>query len=270
MPPWPRTNGIGIPKPRGAGVHFRLVRPLRVSQCARLMTPLPPAENVPQQPAPPAGADEFAADVQSFWEKNRSRIVGLCVAALVGILAWEGWKYVRYRQEQAVRSEYALLGTDSAKLTRFAEENSGHALAGVAHLTVADEAYAKGDFKAAVAAYQKAVTRLEHAALKSRAQLGAAMSQFASGDKAGAETALKAIAADTSANATARAEANYHLAVIAREAGRRDEAIKYVEEISKIEATGLWAQRAFTLRAQLEVATPPKPEDTGFQFKTGK
>jgi predicted negative regulator of RcsB-dependent stress response len=233
------------------------------------MTPLPPADNVPPQPAPPAGADEFAADVQSFWERNRSKILTLCVVALLGILLWEGWKFVQNRREQGIRSEFANAGTDATKLNRFAQEHSGHALAGVAHLTLADEAYAKGDFKAAIASYQKAAPELENVALKSRAQLGAAMSMFASGDKAGAETALKALASDSSANPTVRAEANYQLAAIAQAAGRKDDAVKFLDEVSKIDANGLWAERAFTLRAQLEIANPPKPADLGIQFKSG-
>jgi hypothetical protein len=128
---------------------------------------------------------------------------------------------------------------------------------------VADDAYAKNDFKSAAANYTKASDALENGALKSRAKLGAAMSQLAAGDKAAGEAALKAMSADTKAVPAIRAEATYHLAVLAKDAGRVDDAKKLIEEIGKIEAAGLWAQRAAALRVQLDAGKTAAPAESG-------
>lgn len=209
----------------------------------------------PANPPPPAGADAFAADVHSFWEKNRSFIFILVAAILIGLIAREGWQWVQSSRERGVQEEYAKAGDNVALLAKFAAANDGHALAGAALLRVADDQYSKGDYKSAAASYTKAAEELDNEALKSRAKLGSAMSQLAAGDKAAGEAGLKAIGADTKAVAAIRAEALYHQAVLAKDAGRAEEARKIVEEIGKIESAGLWAQRAFTLAAQL----PPAP-----------
>lgn len=213
----------------------------------------------PANPPPPAGADAFAADVHSFWEKNRSFIFILIAAILLGLIGREGWQWFQSSHEQSVQEEYAKAGDRVDQLAKFAEANKGHALAGVALLRVADDAYAKNDFKSAAANYAKAADSLENDALKSRAKLGAAMSQVAAGDKAAGEAALKALSADTKAAAALRAEAAYHLAVLAKDGGRTDEAKKFIEDITKIDAAGLWAQRAFALRAQLDAGKPAAP-----------
>ncbi len=209
----------------------------------------------PANPPPPAGADAFAADVHSFWEKNRSFILILVAAVLIGLVGREGWQWVQSSREKGVQEEYAKAGENVAQLAKFAAANQGHALAGAALLRVADDQYSKGDYKSATTSYSKAGEELDNDALKSRAKLGAAMSQIAGGDKAAGEAALKAIGADTKAIPAIRAEALYSQAVLAKDAGRADDARKIVEEIGKIESAGMWAQRAFTLAAQL----PPAP-----------
>ena len=240
------------------------------------MTMIPPAAPQPHDPAnppPPAGADEFRLKVETFWEKNRNFIF-LCVAiVLLAILAREGWQYYQASRERGIQSDYAKIERVD-QLPKFAEANKGHALAGVAWLRVADDAYAKNDFRAAATNYQKAVDSLGSAGtVRARARLGAAMSQLAAGDAAPAESALKALSADKDAPATLRAEATFHLATLARDAGRRDDAKQLLDEVSKLEPLGLWSQRAFALRAQLEQeqpsATPSTTTPPAIQFNPG-
>lgn len=222
-----------------------------------IVPPVPPQPHDPANPPPPAGADEFALQVRLFWEKNRSVILLFIAAIFVALLAREGWQLFAAMRERGVQEEYAKVGDNSAQLARFAESNSGHALAGVAWLRLADEAYTKNDFKTAAANYAKAADTLGQAALKSRARLGGALSQVASGDRAAAESALKALSADAQATTAFRAEAAYHVATLAHGAGRKDDALKALEEIAKIDPTSLWAQRGFMLRAQIEAADKP-------------
>jgi hypothetical protein len=226
------------------------------------MSTEPTAEN--QTPVTP----DFAAQMHEFWDKNRGQIIFLCLAVLMAIVGREAWGYIRDAREHGVEEEYALAVASPEKLARFADEHSGHELAGVALLSIADGKYTAGDYAAARTAYGKAGETLANADLKSRARVGAAMSQLASGDKAGAETALKAVAADTALTKLARAEADYHLASLASDAGRGDDVKKYVEEITKLDATGVWAQRAFVLQARLP-AGQSAPAAGGITFKPG-
>lgn len=217
----------------------------------------------PANPPPPAGADAFAADVQSFWEKNRNFILMLLAAVVFGLIGREGWQWFQASREADVQAAYAKAGSSADQLAKFAAEHSNHALAGVAQLRLADEAYGKNDFKSAAAGYAKAADALENDALKSRARLGAAMSQLSAGDKAAGETALKALVADTKAAPASRSEAAYHLAILAKDAGRRDDALKQIEEITKLDAAGIWAQRAIGLRNQIDLENPAAPAAGG-------
>lgn len=231
-----------------------------------------PQPHDPANPPPPAGAEEFALKVQLFWEKNRSAVFMLIAVVFLALLGREGWDYFAAQRERGVQEEYAKVADRVDQLPKFAEANSGHTLAGVAWLRVADDSYAKNDFKAAATNYQKAADALDNAALKSRARLGAAVSQLAAGDKSAAEAGLKSLSADTQATGALRAEATYHLAALAHEAGKDDDAKKLIDEISKLDANGLWAQRGFMLRTQIDAGKPaaaPVNTTPSVQFKPG-
>lgn len=237
-----------------------------------VVPPAAPAPHDPANPPPPVGAEEFALNVRLLWEKNRATILLAIAAVFVALLAFEGWDWVQASRERAVREVYAQVADRVEELPKFAAENAGHALAGVAWLRAADAAYGKGDFKAAASLYAKAADELRQVALRSRARLGAAMSQLGDGDAASAQSALKALGADSAAATPVRAEATYHLAILAQDAGRADEAKALLEEVGRIEPMGLWAQRAFGLRAEIEAASaapaaPPSP--VSIEFKPG-
>lgn len=239
------------------------------------MTLIPPPENTPPEsaaPAPVVGAAEFAARVQVFWEKNRNLIIGVCLAGVLAIVAREAWRFVDASRDRSVREAYAQAGTDAAKLTRFAAEHDGHPLAGAALLTVADQRYAAGDFKAAAEGYARAVAAGKLGPLLGRARLGEAISKLQGGDRVGGEPALKAISGDPALPKAVRAEATYHLASLALEAGNQEEAAKLAAEIAQIEPMGMWAQRAAALRASTATAAPapttPAPAADTF-FKPG-
>jgi predicted negative regulator of RcsB-dependent stress response len=238
-----------------------------------LVPPAAPPPHDPANPPPPVGAEEFALKVQLFWEKNRKNIIFALGLAFGLILAREGSQWFQASRERGVQEAYAKVADRVDQLPKFAADNDGHALAGVAWLRAADDAYGKNDFKTAAAHYGKAVDSLGNVALKSRARLGAAMSQLAGGDAAGAQAALKALGADATASAPVRAEATYHLAVLSQGAGRTDEAKSLLDEVGRIEPMGLWAQRAFGLRAQIEAAQPaaaPAPSTPpAIEFKPG-
>jgi hypothetical protein len=233
------------------------------------MTTDPSVDQTKDTAAPAPAAPDHAAQLQSFWEKNRTFILGLCAVILVVIIGREGWDYFSASREQQLSADYAAVAGQPDKLAKFAEEHAGHALAGVAWLRLADDKYSAGDYKTAAANYQKAANALQVDVLKGRAKLGAAMSQIAGGDKAAGEAALKALSADTSLEKNVRAEATYHLAALASENGNAEEAIKLADEVSKIDPIGMWAQRSFVLRATLAQKAPAAAAPGGIQFKPG-
>lgn len=231
------------------------------------MSQLPPSDQTTQALVPVA-APGFEAAVQTFWEKNRSAVLLVCVVVLLAIVGREGWQYFSGMRERGVQDEYAKVADHSDKLAAFADANSGHALAGVAYLRLADEKYLAGDYKSASVAYGKAVGSLKNEILLGRAKLGAAMSQLNAGDRAAGEAALKALSADASLAKGVRAEATYQLAALAADAGKADDVKKLAEEVSKIDATSSWAQRATLLQVASPVgAKPADLADAGISFK---
>lgn len=218
------------------------------------MTTPSPAENQTKEQSVPIEAG-FEIAAQAFWEKNRRLILGLCVAALLVVVGREGWLYYAAQREERVRSDYTRAAERPEQLLAFAKANSGHPLASVALVQVADAKYAAGDFRAAMEHYTKAVAGLKNPGLLGRARIGAAMSQIQSGDKAAGQAALQAVQADASLPKGVRAEAAYHLATLALEAGNTQEVSRLVSEIGKIDAAGFWSQRG----ALLLIGTSPAP-----------
>lgn len=242
------------------------------------MSQLTPADQTPHGATPPAAPvlePGFEIALHRFWEKNRNLILIACAAALLAIVIREGLQYFAARREKGVQAEYAKISDQPAKLTAFAEANSGHALAGVAWLRVADDRFSTGDYPAAAAGYQKAAESLKNEALLGRARLGAAISQLSGSDRAGGEAALKALSADTTLGKNVRVEATYHLASLAAEAGNADEVRKLVDQVGRIDATSPWSQRATALLASLppqtgKLAENPAPGVTFKPAEAGK
>lgn len=221
------------------------------------MTSPSPAANQTKDQTDAIVEPDFAAEVHAFWEKNRTFVLMLCAAGLVAIIGYEGVRYVNGMRDENAREAYAKAAGSPDRLAAFATEFSGHTLASVALLQVADAKYTTGDYAAALGGYQKAAQVLTNPVLKARARLGAAVSRIGAGDQTGAQTELKALSTDTSADKNIRAEANYHLATLANEAGRFEEVRQLLKEVSELDGSGLWAQRALQLRASLMPAASP-------------
>jgi hypothetical protein len=212
----------------------------------------------------------FETQIHAFWVKNRTLIMLACTAALLVIVGREGWQYFSEMHERSVQEDYAKAGDKTDMLAAFADTNSGHALAGVAYLQLADQKFEAADYKLAGSFYTKAAASLKNEVLLGRARLGAAMSLINGGDIAGGETALKAVSADQSLLKGVRAEATYHLASLAYDAGRLEEVKRLVDEIVKIDLSGSWSQRATMLLASMQAGTKPSPAATpAITFKPG-
>jgi hypothetical protein len=210
------------------------------------------------EPIPVAGPS-FEDQLRAFWEAQRSRIVTLVAVVTLVILGKGAWEMYQARQEAGIAADFAKAKT-SEQLQRFAVEHPGNALAGVAHLRLADEAYEAGKFTDAAASYGKAVAALKEGPLSSRDRIGQGITQVLGGDRAGGTATLKALADDLTAAVSVRAEAGYHVASLAAEAGDAAALQSSLEQLTRVAPQSLWAQRASLLRPiSTPTATPAAP-----------
>ena len=198
----------------------------------------------------------FEDRLRIFWKKNSKGVITLVVIVIAAVLAKGAWDYMEAQKEQEIGREFAA-ATTSDQLKAFATKHSGHSLASVARLRVADDAYAAGKSAEAVAGYEEAASALKAGPLASRAKLGLAMSKIQAGKTADGEAALKQLASDASEAKGVRLEANYQLASLAASAGRNADVQKYSEQLMRIDPSSKWAERVFMLRASLPVDAAP-------------
>ena len=203
----------------------------------------------------------FEEKLHRFWKGNSQMVIAGCVMVLLVILAIGGWDLYQDRREKGIENDYAA-ATTPEKLGAFAAANPGHELAGLALLRLADDAYSAGRFAEAQTNYDKAAAVLKSGPFAARAQVGAAVSQLDLGKTAEGEAALKRISADASQLTGIRAEATYHLARLAMDAGRVADVSKLSDQLMQIDPASPWTQRALALRASLPVvpATEAKKE----------
>ncbi len=221
----------------------------------------------------------FEVRLQAFWEKNSKLILLACAAVLLAIVGKGLVEVLAARKERAVAAAYAAATTND-QLKGFISAHAGHALAGAAHLRLADEAFAAARYAEARADYEKAAAILTAGPFAGRVRLGVALAKFHTGDTAGAESDLRAIADDVTQLKAVRGEAAYHLASLAASAGRADEVTRLTEQVMTIDPTGMWSQRAMMLRATTAApasasaapapATPSTDAVPAIQFNTGK
>ena len=200
-------------------------------------------------------APTFEDRLAMFWEKHARTVVAVIVIVVAALVARWLFGVFAERREMAIRADYAAAGTPE-ELQAFAAAHPQAPLSGAAQLRLADLAYEAGNFTAARDGYQAAAALLAGQPLGARARLGAAIAPLQAGDLAAGKAALEALANDTAFVATLRAEAAYHLAVLARDAGDTAEATRWTTLVLSVDPEGLWSQRALQLRSTL----PPAPE----------
>jgi tetratricopeptide (TPR) repeat protein len=173
-----------------------------------------------------------------------------------------------------VERDYAEATTPD-KLRAFVDAHPDHALAGVAELRVADAAYQSGQNADAISAYDRAASMLKTGVLAARAQLGGAITKIQAGQAAEGVATLHQLADDSKQFSNIRAEAYFHLASLAAEAGRAAEVQQIATQLMQVEPSSPWTQRAFGLQATAPVtagspaAAAPAPSGA-IAFPSGK
>lgn len=232
-----------------------------------MSTPAPIDPKVPVTANPAEAAPvgpSFEERLRLFWEKNARMVYALCAVILLAIIGRGGFEYYENQKEEGVRADYSAAATPE-KLKAFIAQNPKHSLSGVASLRLADEAYSAGNYVEAQTNYQRAGEILKGTVLGGRALVGAAVSKVSLGQTAEGEEKLKQIANDASLAKPSRAEAAYHLATLALDAGRTDDATKYLDLVSTVDQTGLWPERALALRASLPGANTATPANVSIK-----
>jgi hypothetical protein len=202
----------------------------------------------------------FEDKLRLFLDKNRNALFVVCVGVILAIVAKGAWDYLSRQKELDTGRAYAA-ATTPEQLKAFAAAHSGHALAGVAQIRMADDAYKAGKAADAAAGYEKALTILTEGPLVARAKMGRALARIMAGKATEATIDLKQIAGDTNQFKAVRTEATYHLTSLAVEAGKAVEAQKYVDQLMQIDVSSPWTQRAMALRATLPATPTPTPAE---------
>lgn len=165
---------------------------------------------------------EFEDRVWLYWKRNKNFIIMSIAAAFAIIIGVQGYKIYAANAKAELANAYAS-AQSADELAKFAEQNSGKKLAGVALLQNADKLFADGKFSEAQTAYENAGKDLKKTVLEGRALVGAAASAGAQDASKGIEAFAK-VAADKSLDAVYSAQANYLLGLYYAKAGKTAEA----------------------------------------------
>lgn len=213
----------------------------------------------PEKPLNPNNLDDESelppdADVEErfndFWKKNGPGIFGgIAVGALI-VLGIQGYQYWEVQNEEAIQEAFAE--TESlVDLTAFAEEHSGHPLAGVAKLSIADARFEEESFAEAAQLYKEAAEVLTDTPMKARALVGQGVSLIRDGTVPAGQELLEEIALDPAVLDQTRGEAAYHLAVSQWQEDDLEAARENVDLILQLEGASMWSFRASALQDRM-------------------
>ncbi len=192
---------------------------------------------------------EFDDRVWLYWKRNKNFIVTTIVAALVIIVGVQSYKLYAANAKAQLANAYAQ-ATTSEELAKFAAENSGKKLAGVALLQNGDKLFSEGKYADAQKAYADAQKDLKGNVLEGRAMLGAAASTGAQ-DLAKGIDAYAAIATNKSVDVSYRIQANYLLGLSYAQVGKTAEAKAAFKSVMDDENSGYFGRMAEMSLSQL-------------------
>jgi len=165
----------------------------------------------------PPGADAEER-FNEFWRSNGPSIFMSIAIGAVIVVGAQTWRYMQQRMENNTQSTF-LQAETAEELNAFAQDNASHPLAGASYMQLANEEYARGEYRQASEHYEMAKDRLTASAFAERAQLGIAMCELLSGNTEEALSDLRAILNNPDMLQVTRAEAGYNLALHYYKAG---------------------------------------------------
>lgn len=218
----------------------------------------------PKDDQPPAQADERNlvtvdphfpdADADDkffiFWERNGLKVVIAFVVLSVGILTYQALGLFAENQDRKTVAAYSEKVSIDDKVN-FAQQNSGHRIAGLAYLEAANMAFEEEDFTRALEYYNQAEAVLPPE-LAPRARIAKAFAQLQTGDREAARNTLQAVHNDAALPDTARAEAACHLGIMLWEDGDIEGAKSVLQAVSEYKRPSMWGQKATQLIGQID------------------
>ncbi len=192
----------------------------------------------------------FEDRVYLLWNQYGRLVIAAIVAVVLFTCGWLFIGWFQERQEGTIAEAYRqAVGMDD-KLA-FAESHSGHVLAGVALLEVAQHHYEEGDFARAADLFGQAAASLGNAPTAGRAKIGRGISLALAGETEEALNHLEDVSESTANYQSDRVEAAFHAALLAYELGRHDTARRLLDRVSELDVTQAWAGRAMRIERRL-------------------
>lgn len=186
---------------------------------------------------------EFEDKVWLFWARNKAAIIAGAVAALLAVVAVQGYRIYQEKKLAQLQDSY-IQASQSGALESFGQQHADTTLGGLALLESADKQYAEENYTAAAKLYQEAILPLNNTPFAQRARLGLGMSQLKAGQKNEAINTLKALADDSQAIGALRGEAAYNIAIFSVSEKDFATAQTWIDRISKIPNASFWGERA--------------------------
>lgn len=182
---------------------------------------------------------ELEDRVWLYWKRNRNFIVFTITAAFVIVIGVQAWKMYRSGVSESLAAAYSAASMPE-ELAKFAADNAGTTLAGVALLQNADAAYRDGKYAEAEKLYSQSAAELKGSVLAQRAGIGAAVSAISAGSAESGMAGLEKIFKGGS-NPAYSAQAGYLLGLAKAQSGKAEEAKAIFKELSGSDRNGIFA-----------------------------
>ena len=179
--------------------------------------------------------------ILSYWENNKSSIIGAVIISTIVIIAVQGFKMAEQKAELALQNAYQE-ATLNDSLESFVGSHSDTALGGFAALELANQAYEANDFPLALEYYTAAEIALVDSPLKDKAIIGLAFARYQIDQEDGL-SALENLFANYDILESVRAEAGYVLLVDAKTKGDEAKVEALAEAINAFDNAGSWKFR---------------------------
>ncbi|MDX2110377.1 MAG: tetratricopeptide repeat protein [Verrucomicrobiota bacterium] len=182
-----------------------------------------------------------------FWKKSGSTVIVAVIVVSVAVLGYQTTRYFMQKQAEAVSAEFGK-ATDAASLQSFANEHPNHELTGLAHFRLGNYSFEAGKYADAVTQYEQAISILGSSPFAQRASIAKGVAQIRNGQVDAGLASLTAVADDTTAFDSSRAEAAYTAAICQIEKGDIPSARIALKKIEVLKQSGAWGQRANELK----------------------
>ncbi|MFL2825856.1 MAG: tetratricopeptide repeat protein [Coraliomargaritaceae bacterium] len=179
--------------------------------------------------------------ITSYWEKNKSSIIGAIIISTIAIIGVQGYKLAEEKAKLKIQNAYEEAKLNDS-LESFIETHSETVLGGFAALELANRAYEDSEYSVALEFYTAAEKALGNSPLKDKARIGIAFARYQIDSEDGL-SALDSLFADTTILESVRAEAGYVLLVDAKSKGDEAKVKAFAESINALDNAGSWKFR---------------------------